>query len=142
MAAPTQRAQPKALDRPLLRDPAGAATASVAGADAGACRVLQLRCARGAQPRGAGERGVLRRTQAPLSSGFACGPSPCSRRAEERGPGEDRGGGLVRRWRRAGGEVIEARGLGGGDPGGGGNGAHAAGRGPRERAGRSQYNFK
>lgn len=35
----------------------------------------------------------------------------------------------MRRWRRAGGEVIEARGLGRGDPGGGGNGAHAAGQG-------------
>ena len=59
VAKPAQWAQPKALDRPLLRDPAGTAKASVAGADAGACRVFQLRCARRAQPRGAGELGVL-----------------------------------------------------------------------------------
>lgn len=59
MAELAQRAQPEAFDRPFLRDPAGTAKASIAGADAGARRVLQLRRARGAQPRGAGERAVL-----------------------------------------------------------------------------------
>lgn len=53
-----QRAQPQTLDGSLLRGPAGAAEAGAAGADAGARRILQLRGARGAQPRGAGECGA------------------------------------------------------------------------------------
>lgn len=80
VAGPTPRAQSQALDRPLLRGPAGAAEAGAAGADAGARRVLQLRGARGARPRGAGECGASRLPPAPRS------PAQLGR-AEERGPG-------------------------------------------------------
>lgn len=78
MAEPAQRAYPEAFDGPLVWDPAGAAKASVAGADAGSCRVFQLRCARGAEPRGAGERGSLSSVTARADAN--------PRRAEERDP--------------------------------------------------------
>lgn len=58
VAEPTQRAQPKAFDRPLVRGTSGAAKGGVAGPDAGARGLLQLRGAGGAEPRGAGEQGA------------------------------------------------------------------------------------
>ena len=97
VAKPAQWAQPKALDRPLLWDPEGAAKASVTGADAGACRVFQLRCARGAQPRGAGEPGVL-----PGAPQFWVLPRryPLLQAGGAKGPGGGWDAGCVRRWRR------------------------------------------
>lgn len=75
MAEPAQRAQPEALDRPLVRDSSGAAKGGVAGPDAGARGLLQLRGVGGAEPRGAGERHAL-------------GPSGARRIPEDGGGGQ------------------------------------------------------
>lgn len=65
VAEPAQRAQPKAFDRPLVRDSSGAAKGGVAGPDPSARGLLQLRGAGGAEPRGAGERRALCRRALP-----------------------------------------------------------------------------
>lgn len=98
MAGLARRAQPQAPDGSLLRGPPGAAEAGAAGADAGARGVLQLRGARGAQPRGAGECGSSGRPAARRSLALLG-------RAEERGPvGLEAGG----RWETGDGETQEA----------------------------------
>lgn len=87
MAGLAQRAQPQALDGSLVWGPPGAAEAGAAGADAGARGVLQLRGARGAQPRGSGECGSARLPAARRSLALLD-------RVEEKGPvGLEAGGG-------------------------------------------------